>query len=205
MKATQQHRAPLLLAAALLAAAACIPAPPLAAQQERAELLPESRVRVDGTSNRDDWSVHAAELRGHVVLEPAGAGVRLRQGGFTVPARRLVSDDVIMDRLMWGALKAGAHPEIVYEFAGDATVPAGVGPHAVATRGTVTIAGVTRQVVQDVRAERLADGRLRFTGSHPLLMSDFGMTPPTAMFGALRTGNRVVVHFDLVVRTRGAP
>jgi hypothetical protein len=25
------------------------------------------------------------------------------------------------------------------------------------------------------------------------------------MFGALRTGNRVVVHFDLVVRTRGAP
>jgi polyisoprenoid-binding protein YceI len=202
---THLLRVPRLLAAALLAAAAALPPAPLAGQQGRAELLPESAIRVDGTSNREDWSVRAAELRGHVVLEPDGAALRVRAGGVTVPARRLVSDDVIMDRLMWGALKAGAHPEIVYAFAGDAVIPGGAGPHTLATRGTVTIAGVTREVVQEVQAERLADARLRFTGSHPLLMSDFGMTPPTAMFGALRTGNRVVVHIDLVVRTPGAP
>jgi polyisoprenoid-binding protein YceI len=202
---THLLRAPHLLAAALLAAAAALPPAPLAGQQGRAELLPESAIRVDGTSNREDWSVRAAELRGHVVVEPGAAGLRIRAGGFTVPARRLVSEDVIMDRLMWGALKAAAHPEIVYAFAGDVAIPAGAGPHALATRGTVTIAGVTREVVQEVQVQRLDGGRLRFTGSHPLLLSDFNMTPPTAMFGALRTGNRVVVHIDLVVRTPGAP
>jgi len=28
-------------------------------------------------------------------------------------------------------------------------------------------------------------------------MSDYGMQPPTAMFGALRTGDDVTVHFDV--------
>ena len=48
-------------------------------------------------------------------------------------------------------------------------------------------------------SEALADGHVRFTGQHPMLMSDFGMDPPSAMFGQLRTADEVVVHFDLVV------
>jgi polyisoprenoid-binding protein YceI len=171
-----------------------------AQQATRLELLPESRVRVDGTSNREDWTVDAAELRGFAVVHRDGAAVRITEAGFTVPARRMVSEHgVIMDRLMHGALKAAAHPDIVYELTTAATLPNG-GTATMTTTGRVRIAGVTRAVEAPVQAEWLENGSIRFTGSHPLLMSDFGITPPTAMFGALRTGNRVVVHFELVVR-----
>jgi polyisoprenoid-binding protein YceI len=192
----QARRAALLLAVALLLA------PPLQAQQpSRHELLPESRVWVDGTSNREDWTVDAKELHGFVVLEPSGAALEARQGRFTVVARRLISEHgVIMDRLMHGALKANAHPDIVYELASAGAVPNGTARTTLGTQGRVTIAGVTKDMAHDIEVERLADGRLRFTGSVPVLMSDFNMTPPTAMFGALRTGNRVIVHFELFVK-----
>jgi hypothetical protein len=189
-------------AAAILFAAAFLLAGPLNAQQsQRLELLSDSRVWVDGTSNREDWTVEAREVRGYVVPGSGQGALHVREAGFTVPAAKMVSrHGVIMDRLMHGALKASAHPEIRYELARAEAVPAAPGTHTVATAGSVTIAGVTRDVEQPVVAERLADGRIRFTGSTPILLSDFGMTPPTAMFGALRTGNRVVVHFELFVR-----
>jgi hypothetical protein len=80
-----------------------------AQQGHRSELLVESRVWVDGTSNREDWTVDATELRGYVVLEPAGASWAIREGRFTVTARRMISKHgVIMDRLMHGALRANA-------------------------------------------------------------------------------------------------
>jgi hypothetical protein len=197
---THARNAALLQPVLLLFGLLC-DAPVEAQQSQRLELLSESRVWVDGTSNREDWTVDATELHGFVVLEPGGAALRIREGRFTVPARRMISKHgVIMDRLMHGALRANAHPDITYELASAGTLPNGAGIASLATKGRVTIAGVTKDVEQDVQVQRLPDGRLRFTGSAPVLMSDFEMTPPTAMFGALRTGNRVVVNFELFVR-----
>jgi len=210
---THRHRAAILLAAALLAAAPAAdelaaglagarPAAGLAAQEApRLPLRPESRVWVDGTSNKNDWTVEATELSGFVNLRLGGDALEFGGGSFAVVARRLVSEHgVIMDRLMQGALKSGTHPNIVYELVGATATAAGGGKYAVATQGRVTIAGVTKDVAQTVAAERLPNGTVRFTGSQPVLMNEFGMSPPTAMFGSLRTGNRVVVHFELVVK-----
>lgn len=179
--------------------ASVVPAASL--QQPRLALLPESRVWVDGTSNKNDWTVKATSVSGFVHLRLKDGALELGGGSFTVVAKQLVSEHgVIMDRLMQNALKSGAHPNIVYELAG-ATVTAGAnGKYTVATQGKVTIAGVTKDVAQTVSAERLPNGTVRFTGSQPVLMSEYGMTPPTAMFGSLRTANRVVVNFELVVK-----
>jgi hypothetical protein len=194
MPAHRSLSATLLLLGLLLGA-------PVAAQGPRLPLLPESRVWIDGTSNKNDWTVKATELSGFVHLQVKDGALQIGGGSFTVVANRLVSEHgVIMDRLMYGALKSDAHPHIVYELA-SATATAGEnGEYAVATQGRATIAGVTKDVAQTVTAERLPNGTIRFTGSQPVLMSEYGMRPPTAMFGALRTGNRVVVNFELVVK-----
>lgn len=188
-------------ALAILALAALAQPLELAAQTARRELLPASRVWVEGTSNKSDWAVKATELSGFVVLQLKQDQLEVAGGSFTVPARKLASEQgVIMDRLMYGALKADDHPEIVYELVRATVTPAADRKYALATEGRVTIAGVTRDVAQTVEGERLPNGTLRFTGSQPVLMSEHGMTPPTAMFGTLRTGNRVVVHFELLVK-----
>jgi hypothetical protein len=166
------------------------------------KLLPESRVAVDGTSNRDDWTVTAAAVDGFVVLQAvAGNQMTITSGRFAVPSGTMAGGrGAIMDRLMHGALKSSDHPQIVYELVSATTTPTGPGKFRLATRGRLSLAGVTKVIEGPAEVERLANGNLRFTGSYPLQMSDYDIAPPTAMFGALRTGDRVVVHFDLQVK-----
>ena len=45
-----------------------------------------------------------------------------------------------------------------------------------------------------------ADGALRVKGSKEILMSDFGVRPPTLMMGTLKVRDRVVVNFDVVLK-----
>jgi polyisoprenoid-binding protein YceI len=185
------------LASAVLLTAVLIPAEVESQAAGQLTLLPESKVWVDGTSNRDNWTVNAAAVEGFVVLQPGNPGsVRVQQGRFQVDAGKMTGGrGAIMDRLMYGALKSDEHPTIRYELIQAEPASGGLN-----TKGRVTIAGVTREIDGTVQAERLPDGRVRFTGSYPLLMSDYGMTAPTAMFGALRTGDEVVVRFELLAR-----
>jgi polyisoprenoid-binding protein YceI len=167
----------------------------------RLELQPESRVWVEGTSNRDDWTVNAAEVAGFVSLVEGGGSLQVEEGRFDIPSAKMQGGrSAIMDRLMHGALKSSVHPTITYRFMSGSASADGAATYNVATKGELTLAGVTREIEGPVVAERLADGSIRFTGSHPLLMSEYEITPPTAMLGALRTGDRVVVHFELVAR-----
>ena len=172
---------------------------PTAAAAQQA-LRPASRLWIEGTSNKNDWRVDAAGVEGSATLRSGPAGALSIAGGrLTVAAGEMKSGrSVIMDRLMYEALKTTEHPTIVYELASAAVGPWNGGRAQVATKGRLTIAGVTKDIEATVQAERLPNGRIRFTGSYPLRMSDFDVTPPTAMFGALRTGDAVVVHFELV-------
>ena len=50
-----------------------------------------------------------------------------------------------------------------------------------------------------VAATRLADGTVKATGVVTIKMTDFGIHPPTAIFGRIKTGNEVKVNFELSV------
>ena len=41
------------------------------------------------------------------------------------------------------------------------------------------------------------DKQFQVKGEVPLKMSDFGIDPPTAMMGTLKTGNEVVIKYNL--------
>lgn len=185
------------LCLALLFVLATFPVDDVIAQNDvNLVLLPESKLWVDGTSNQDDWTVHAGEVRGTITLQ----GDRLDRAEIVVPSRKIVSNrSTIMDRLMYTALKASEHPEISFALAEPAAFAGS--ENGFDTKGALTLAGETRDIQMSVTSERLENGTVRFTGSYALTMSDYGISPPTAMFGALRTGDDVVVHFDVI----GAP
>jgi hypothetical protein len=49
-----------------------------------------------------------------------------------------------------------------------------------------------------VQGQQRADGTYQATGSLPLLMSDFGIDPPTAMFGLIKVHDQITVRFKLI-------
>ena len=67
-------------------------------------------------------------------------------------------------------------------------------------RITATICGVTRTQQVTAKAQVLSDGYFRLSGYQSILMTDFGIEPPTALFGMIQVNNQIDFHFDLYVR-----
>ena len=107
-----------------------------------------------------------------------------------------------MDKIMKKALKADRFSQIIYELMSidNIALPDSAdGWIQLQTTGKLTIAGVEKIIEMNVIGYRMPDGRLWFRGSKSLLMKDFGVKPPKVMFGAIRTGNELVMHFDLIM------
>jgi polyisoprenoid-binding protein YceI len=66
------------------------------------------------------------------------------------------------------------------------------------TIGSLSIAGVTKQVTMDVHCIVNKDATISCTGAEQLKMSDYGVKPPTFMLGAMKTGDNVSLNFNIV-------
>jgi len=64
----------------------------------------------------------------------------------------------------------------------------------------LTIAGVTKQVTLQGKITENADGSATITGSRKIKMSEFGITPPSFMLGALKVGDEVTVEYTLKLK-----
>ncbi|HEY2165429.1 MAG TPA: YceI family protein [Gemmatimonadaceae bacterium] len=194
-----------IAAAALLGALAATGA----AQTARVPVSADSKLWIEGTSNLHGWSCTAEkfdaviELDAAAVAELATATPKvLKRVEVKVPVKALKCGHGGMDDNLYKALKADETPEISYILA---TFDAALGEadaFTLKTSGTLAIAGKENKLTMDIVATRLPDGTVKATGTVPIKMTDFGIKPPTAMFGTLRTGDEVKINFALTVGAR---
>lgn len=100
----------------------------------------------------------------------------------------------IMDRLMHRTFNAATHPEIL--FVSSAIAP--LASDSLLVTGDLTMAGQTQRVGVRVHADSSASTYVVWSGQKALKMTDYGMKPPTAMFGALHTADDVLVNFRMI-------
>ena len=154
-----------------------------------------SRVWVEGTSNVHDWSCDAGQTSATLDAALSGSAISGLSGlTVTVPVAGLDCDNGIMNGKLRDAL--GSSP-IRFTLTSARVGSPNNGRFLIEADGQLSIHGTTR--TQRVRAngQVLSGGRFRFTGEVPVTMSQFGVAPPRAMAGALRTGDAVTVHFDV--------
>ena len=189
--------------ACVLAAGLTMSAASLA--QERGPLaLDTAKVTIDGTSNVHAYTVSTTRVR--VTRVQLGASVAgpnfweeiLKPGGLaafeiTIPAATLSSPKKDLDKNMHKALKVTEHADITFRLA--RVEPAAAGLRAI---GILEIAGIDKEVAIDIRTER-RESALAVRGELNLLMTDFGIAPPKAMLGMLKTDPKVKVSFETVL------
>lgn len=183
----------------------------------------KGKVRVEGTSNIDDWQVETRAIEGLIEVSPdfpnAGAG-EVRDG--TIAARgevwlqarslRSVEKDGKpfsnkMDSIMHDALKAGAQPRIVYRV-GRLAPSAGQrlpdAPAEFEAQGRLVVAGVTNDISMPLYALQLGNDQIRLWGGTNLKMTDFKIQPPAPKIalGLIRTGNEVKISFEWILRRK---
>ena len=113
-----------------------------------------------------------------------------------IPAATLTSPREGLDKNMHEALKVKDHPDIVFRLL--RFEPGSGATDTLRGIGVLQIAGVEREVSIDLTTQR-ESSTLRVQGRVRLLMTDFGIKPPTAMLGMLKTDPKVAITFETVL------
>jgi polyisoprenoid-binding protein YceI len=179
-----------------------------AAAQDLARIaVPDSKIMIEGTSNLHGWACRTAAADAVVELDAAAATQlnvapprALKRVDVKVPVKSLKCGHGAMDNNLYKALNADKTPEISYIMASFEAVPGDIkDSFSLKTVGTLTVNGNERKITMDIVATRLPDGTVHAKGMVPVKMTDFGITPPTAIFGRLKTGDEIKVNFELTV------
>lgn len=155
--------------------------------QQTYKLSEGSLLTINGTSTVHSWTVTANKLQGEMSY-----GDNIKDIQLQVPVADIKSErGAAMDKKMHSALKLEQHPEVTFVLKGIDQAD------GLSLKGELTIAGVSKAV--DVKAEISAENKgYRVKGAQEIILQDYGMEPPTAMFGQIVVGDKVTVDFNLI-------
>ncbi|RUA18438.1 MAG: YceI family protein [Flavobacteriia bacterium] len=160
----------------------------------------EGEVKVTGTSTLHDWEEVAEQRSGSMVVDLTGELPSISSLKFTVEAESLKSGHDGMDKNTYKALNTGKYKEIVFkmgEVKSISPVVSSANKYKVVASGDLTIAGKTNRVDLPFTLT-VSDGKAVLEGKKPLKMTDFGIEPPKALLGTIKTGDEIEVHYNTI-------
>lgn len=120
-----------------------------------------------------------------------------------IPIRSFDCGREAMNEDMYQALKADSHPDISYLFYGVDGVNGPVGSTSeqfeLMTTGGVALGGEANTITFPVSIKRVDELSFVARGTMDLKMKEFGVTPPTALFGLIKAYNKISISFRLHV------
>ncbi|MDP4207738.1 MAG: YceI family protein [Bacteroidota bacterium] len=151
-----------------------------------------SSVTIYGTSNLHKWEMKVAQFGGDI---SSSATKQITSLVVKIPVQSIKSESSIMDGKAYDALKSKQNPNIIFQLSEAAPIHFANKDVEVTLSGNLTVAGVTKKITFKSTGKMIAEKSCQLTGSVPLKMTQFGMKPPTAMLGALKTGDDITVKF----------
>ncbi len=160
--------------------------------QKTFKLDAKPSLAISGTSTLHDWSMPSSTATGTLVAnEEAGKLDEIKSLTVEMPAESIKSGKKGMDKKAYDAIKTETYKTVKFDLksaskAGDTWT----------LNGTFTIAGVTKTVSLKAK-ETSANGTHGLSGSYSFKLTDYNITPPTALMGTVKTGNDVKITFDV--------
>jgi polyisoprenoid-binding protein YceI len=180
------------LALSILAATFTIGA---SAQQDFVLDKENSKLIVSGTSNLHDWEMEAETFSVATNLKMNDGTIEeVSSVNFTCLVSDITSDKRIMNSKAHDALQEKKHPEIKFQLNSSDAVKLSDGK--IELTGTLTIAGKSKKVNITSNYQPEGTNKLAVSGEVSLKMTDFGIEPPTAMFGAVETDDKITVKYS---------
>lgn len=164
-----------------------------------------SKLTITGTSSLHDWQCTVEQYTGvlqAVYTSNEFSDLRSLSFSATVNSIRSIKEDGSyyekgMDKNVYRAMKSDQHPSLTFSLTKvNSIAPAGR-DYQIQVTGNLRMAGVTKPVSFSALG-RIEQGGMVFEGKVPLKMTDYSIDPPTALFGTIKTGNEVDVHFKMV-------
>ncbi len=156
-----------------------------------------SKVSVTGTSTLHNWSENLKKFESSFQgNESANQTFLVKDVQFTAQVGNLESESSLMSDKTFTALKKDKYPVITFVSVQETTMSLSGDQFSGKISGKLTIAGTSHQVQIPIKGS-LENDTISVSGVYPISMSDYNMKPPTALFGTIKSGNEVEVHFNL--------
>lgn len=159
---------------------------------------------IDGTANVRDWDSEVKKIDAEVVLKEFDlsdlsslTAEHFKTLKLNMPVSDIESDSRRLTRNLQDYLKGDDHPYIKFNLKSIENVEAEDNNSAVVTAiGVINAAGVDHEVTMTVNAS-VNSGTVTFSGTQDLLMTDFGIDPPTAVMGTVRARDEIQIIYSL--------
>ena len=170
-------------------------------------LLPESKLWVGGTSSVRGWECKATTFSA-TIESAANAAATVLAGekavgavDLTVPVEKLECGNGQMNGHMRKALKMEEHAQIAFRLT-SYELNRSNDSLLVTMAGALTLGGTEKPIEMVALATPAPDGALRVAGTYGLKMTEYGLKPPTLMFGRIKVHDLVKIGFDIVLKDR---
>ncbi len=176
--------------------------------QIHAGISAQSTMTISGTSTIHDWTSKVNTINGDLTFSKIAGQKSLPDAGklvenlkMEVPVKSIESPrGVVMDNKTYEALKSEEFPLITFILRDDhitGVSDKAAGKFTLAITGDLTIAGTTKTVSLNLNGSKIGNGTFQFDGSYSINMTEYNVTPPTAMFGQIVTGENVTLAFSI--------
>lgn len=156
--------------------------------------LPSSII-IKGTSTLHDWESIVEKTDAQLKMSTL-SDTDIETLNIEIEVLSIKSGKRIMDKLTYKALKVKEHPTITFIFKKGEILSENTDFIEINLNGDLTIAGVTKNVSVTTKMNR--KGKVvTLKGSHKLKMTDFGISPPKALLGTIKTGDEITIEFNL--------
>lgn len=147
-----------------------------------------------GTTNVHDFKSKVTQAKGEALVN---ANKELQSLVVEIPVRSIKSGEKLMDTKTYETFDVENNPNITFKLVEVNSLHVDGSQVNVTVTGNLTMAGVTRKISIKSTGTATKTGVFEFTGSVALKMTDFKMSPPTAMMGLMKVGDAITLKYDV--------
>lgn len=157
-----------------------------------------SEISISGTSTLHDWTMTVEEYTGSGDFIIEGHRVKdINSLTVTIDPESLKSGKTGMDKNAYKALETDKHRNIIFTLTETKNISTMGKLNLLQVKGDLSVAGNTKTIGFTVRCEVEGKDKVICSGNKDMKMTDFGVEPPTAMFGTIKTGDEINVNFKV--------
>lgn len=189
MKTTFLKTASFLLVASMLALPTIL--------QAQAKINPaKSSVTINGTSTLHAWSSKVTPVNGDIVV--ADKTVKSLIIKIPVTSIKSVKNESKMDKYTYEVFNSKVNPLITFTLTEPAPIVAKGTAAEVTLTGILSMGGASRKI--SFKSTGSVQGSTyHMTGTVPVKLTDYKMTPPSLMLGTIKVGDALSLAIDVTV------
>jgi polyisoprenoid-binding protein YceI len=176
---------------------------PLASRAQTKFQGADQKIAITGTSSLHDWEMTSSKANCDALITLGKDKIYFSALNFSVPVESLKSGHSAMDKNAYKAMNTKKNADISFVISSASSITASsTNTYLFTGTGKLTIGGVSKMTPMTATLKyNPTDKSFTCTGTKSIKMSEYGIKPPTAVFGTIKTGDGISINYSIRIKS----